>query len=125
MPETEWLTLEDLVFLAADLGVGPVRDVGLLEAAAQRPRTTVMGEDAYPDLEFKAAALMHSIVCNHALVDGNKRLGWHAVVVFLALNGRGVTLTQDDAFDLVMAVASGELRDVGDIAARLPTQARA
>lgn len=122
---TEFLTLDDLVRLAADLGVGPARDVGLLSSAAGRPQTTLMGQDAYPTLEGKAAALLHSIVCNHALADGNKRLGWFAAVVFLHINGYHVALTQDEAFDLTMAVASGELRDVDAIAARLRLSARA
>ena len=115
----EWLDLEDLLYLADDIGVGPVRDIGLLESAAMRPTTTLMGDDAYPSIELKAAALMHSLVCNHALVDGNKRLGWHATVVFLALNGQEPHLSQDEAFDLTMAVASGSVRDVADIAAAL------
>ncbi len=78
-----------------------------------------MGAEAYPAVGQKAAALLHSLVCNHALVDGNKRLGWHATVVFLALNGHRPSITQEEAFDLVMAVASGALRDVDQIAQRL------
>ena len=116
---TEWLTLEDLLFLADHIGVGPVRDLGLLESAAMRPATALMGADAYPSLELKAAALFHSLVCHHALADGNKRIGWHATVVFLGLNGYRPELTQDEAFDLTMAVASGECRDVDQIARRL------
>jgi len=115
----EWLTLEDLLYLAEDITVGPVRDIGLLESAAARPATTLMGADAYPRIDLKAAALFHSLVCNHALVDGNKRLGWHATVVFLALNGHEPDLSQDDAFELTMAVASGALRDVAEIGAGL------
>jgi death-on-curing protein len=121
---TRFLTLEDLLDLCRHLEVGPVRDLGLLDACAQRPQTTLMGSDAYPSLEFKAAALLHSVVANHPLGDGNKRLGWHALTVFLALNGRDVTLTHDEAFELTMAVAGGELRDVDGIAARLRTQPR-
>ena len=112
------LDLEDLLGLVRVLGAGPVRDPGLLDAACARPRSTVFGDDAYPTLEHKAAALLHSLVRNHALVDGNKRLGWLATAVFLDLNGRAPTLTDDDAFDLVMAVAAGTL-EVDDIAARL------
>lgn len=119
-----WLTLDDLLLLARELELGPARDIGLLQSAAQRPSTTLMGQDAYPSIELKAAALMHSLVCNHALVDGNKRLGWHATAVFLWINGRAVTHTNEEAFDLTMAVASGELRDVEEIAARLKTVAR-
>jgi death-on-curing protein len=121
---TEWLTLEDLLYLADDIGVGPVRDIGLLESAAARPATTLMGADAYPSIELKAAALLHSLVCNHALVDGNKRIGWHATVVFLGLNGHRADLTQDEAFGLTMAVASGVLRDVDKIAPRLQVVTR-
>lgn len=116
----EFLDLEDLVALVRRLGAGPVRDVGLLEAACARPRTSVFGVDAYPTLAGKAAALLHSIVANHALVDGNKRLGWLAAVVFLDLNGRSVTLDDDAAFGLVMDVAEGRL-DVEAISGILAT----
>ena len=118
------LTLEDLLFLVEDLDIGPTRDIGLLDSAAQRPFTTLMGADAYQSIEVKAAAMMHSLVCNHALVDGNKRLGWHATVVFLAINGLDVALSPDEAFRLTMDVATGDVRDVDQIAARLTTQAR-
>ncbi len=121
---TEYLNLEDLIQLAADIGVGPVRDVGLLAAAAGRPQTTLMGEDAYASTEVKASALFHSLVCNHPLGDGNKRLGWFATAVFLHLNGLNIALTQAQAFDLTMAVASGQLRNVDEIAARLTTRPR-
>lgn len=107
--ETEFLELEDLVVLMRRLGAGPVRDVGLLEAACARPRTSVYGVDAYPTLAGKAAALLHSLVANHALVDGNKRLGWLATVVFLDLNGWDVMLEDEAAFRLVMDVAEGTL----------------
>jgi death-on-curing protein len=117
-----YLELDDLTALAADLGVGPMRDLGLLSSAVARPATSIDGTDVYPTLEAKAAALLHSIVSNHALVDGNKRLGWLSTVVFLGLNDRRVDLTQDEAFDLVMAVASGEVRDVAEIAVRLTTR---
>jgi death-on-curing protein len=113
--DVEFLDLEDLVVLVRRLGAGPVRDVGLLEAACARPRTSVFGADAYPTLAGKAAALLHSIVANHALVDGNKRLGWLATVVFLDLNGQSVTLDDEAAFRLVMDVAEGRL-DVDGIA---------
>jgi len=113
--DVEFLDLEDLVMLVRRLGAGPVRDVGLLEAACARPRASVFGADAYPTLAGKAAALLHSIVANHALVDGNKRLGWLATVVFLDLNGRSVMLDDEAAFTLVMDVAEGRL-DVEGIA---------
>ncbi len=118
---TVHLDLEDLLAAAAAAvgGRPEIRDVGLLEAAAARTRATVFGEDAYPDLDAKAAALLHSIVVGHALVDGNKRLGWITVRLFYLLNGSDLRAPVDEAFGLVMAVASGELRDVPEIAARL------
>lgn len=118
MSEVEYLTLEDLLGLVRRLGAGPVRDLGLLDAAAVRPRSSAFGEDAYPNLRLKAAALLHSIVSHHALVDGNKRLGWLATTVFLDINGQTVELGDDEAFELVLAVAEGRL-DVEDIAERL------
>ena len=114
----EFLDIEDLLELVADLGAGPVRDLGLLEAAAARPRTSLFGDDAYPSLELKAAALLHSLCRNHPLVDGNKRLAWLAAGVFLEINGAPVSLSQTAAFDLVMAVAEGR-RELEEIAAAL------
>ena len=113
--QVEFLDLEDLVALVRRLGAGPIRDVGLLEAACARPRTSVFGFDAYPTLAGKAAALLHSIVANRALVDGNARLGWLATIVFLDINGWSVTLADEAAFRLVMDVAEG-LLDVEAIA---------
>ena len=118
MTEVEYLDLEDLLGLARTLGVGPVRDVGLLDSAAARPRSTAFGEDAYPSLELKAAALLHSVARNHALVDGNRRLAWLATVVFLDLDGRGPDLDDDGAFGLVMDVARGAV-EVEELALRL------
>ena len=117
----EYLDTEDLLELARQL-LGeplPLRDVGLLGAAAARPQASAFGEDAYPSVWAKAAALLHSVVGNHPLVDGNKRLGWLATAVFLELNDAGVSGTaDDDVYDLVMAVAGGDL-SVDDIAAVL------
>lgn len=118
MNEVEYLDLEDLLRMVRGLGVGPVRDLGLLDAAVARPRSSAFGEDAYPTIELKAAALLHSLVRNHPLVDGNKRLAWLATVVFLDVNGVEVTLTDDEAFDLVMAAAAGEI-DAPEIADHL------
>jgi death-on-curing protein len=118
---TEHLDLEDLLVAAqAALGRSPeVRDIGILEAAVARTRASVYGEDAYPDLHAKAAALLHSIVTGHALMDGNKRLGWVSVRLFYRLNDKDLRAPIDDAFDLVASIADGSLRDVPDIAARL------
>jgi death-on-curing protein len=117
----EYLDLEDLLDLARRLlgDPPPVRDVGLLGSAAARPQTTVFGEDAYPDLWTKAAALLVSIVKNHALVDGNKRLGWLSTAVFLEINGVDVvTIANDDVYDFVIDVAAGN-PEVADVAERL------
>ena len=117
----EFLELDDLIALATMLlgDPPPIRDIGLLGSAAARPRTTVFGPDAYPDLWTKAAALLHSIVKNHALIDGNKRLGWLATAVFLELNHASVeSASNDDVFDLVMEIAAAD-PELPSIAAQL------
>ena len=118
---TEYLDLDDLL-ASADAAVGSradVRDVGLLQAAVARPQATAFGEEAYPTLDEKAAALLQSIVAGHPLVDGNKRLGWVATRLFYRLNDADVRPTPDEAFDLVVSVASGARRDVAEIAGTL------
>ncbi len=114
----EHLSLEDLLVLVDDLGVGPVRDLGQLDAAAHRPRTSLWGNDAYPGLDEKAAALLEPLVRNHPLVNGSKRLGWLAAVVFLDINGAWVDAPDDEAYDLVISVAEGR-RQLGEVAALL------
>ena len=117
------LTLPELLHVA-ERTLGPgylVRDYGLLEAALVRPQATAFGKDAYPDLDAKAAALLHSIARHHALIDGNKRLALAAVIAFYGLNGRRLTLTNDAAYDLIISVASGQLDTVDAIAAVLQT----
>lgn len=120
--ELEFFDLDDLL-AAAQAALGErqveVRDVGLLDAAAHRARTTVFGEDAYPGIDAKAAALLHSIVRTYPLVDGNKRLGWVAVRLFYGMNGYRLTYHEDQAFDLVIAVADGSLGEVNKIAESL------
>jgi death-on-curing protein len=106
---TVLLSVEDLISLVEDLEVGPIRDLGLLESAAHRPGAVLYGHEAYPDLDQKAAALLDSLVGNHALVDGNKRLGWLAVVVLYGLNDVDLDAPDDPAYDLVMSVARREL----------------
>ena len=118
---TEYLDLDDLL-AAADAAVGSradVRDVGLLQAAVARPQATAFGEEAYPTLDEKAAALLQSIVAGHPLVDGNKRLGWIAIRLFYRLNDADVRPMPDEAFGLVVSVASGDRRDVTEIAETL------
>jgi death-on-curing protein len=113
-----FLDLDSLLYVAGRaLGAEPVvRDVGLLESALARPQASAFGADAYADLHEKAAALLHSLARNHALVDGNKRLALAATVAFLGINGQQLTFTNDEAYDLVVAVAQGELDDVAGIA---------
>lgn len=115
------LRLDELLHVAERTLGGPpeVRDVGLLESALARPRATAFGQDAYPALHDKAAALLHSLARNHALVDGNKRLALAGTLAFLGVNGWRLTLTNDEAYDFVIAVATGELDDVASIAAVL------
>jgi death-on-curing protein len=116
-----FLTLPELLYVAErTLGTGfTVRDYGLLEAALARPQATAFGKDAYPTLDAKAAALLHSLARNHALVDGDKRLALATVIAFYGLNGRRLTLTNDAAYELVMRVAAGHLDLVDEIAAVL------
>lgn len=113
-----YLELGSLLHVAArTLGAEPViRDYGLLESALARPRASAFGEDAYPDLFTKTAALLHSLARNHALIDGNKRLALAATIAFLGINGHRLTLSNDEAYELVIAVATGTLDDVPAIA---------
>ena len=116
-----YLTLAELLHVAErTLGgnVG-VRDHGLLQSALARPQATVFGDGAYPELEEKAAALLHSLARNHALVYDNKRLALAGTIAFLGVNGRRLTLTNDEAYELVMAIAAGGLDEVAEIAARI------
>jgi death-on-curing protein len=121
---TRHLAVEQALRIARVAVRGPieVRDVGLLESAVHRPRTSVLGQDAYPDLLLKAAALLHSPARHHPLVDGNKRLAWLSTNVLCAKNGARLDPDDDAAYDLVVAVAAGDLEeDVEEIAAILRT----
>lgn len=115
---TDYLSLEDLLTVIERYGLPPVRDVGLLDSAAHRPMTTLFGDDAYPTLDEKAAVVMESIVRNHPLVDGNKRLGWLSAVLTYRLNGARLDAPEDDAYDLVIGIAEGKV-DYHESAARL------
>ena len=120
----EYLTVADLLDIAIGvIGEVEVRDRGLLASAAGRSESTVLGDDAYPTFADKAAALMHSLARNHALVDGNKRLAWAATRVFCLLNGRDLDFTVDEAETLVLAVARGEL-EVTEIASSIDKHLR-
>lgn len=89
-------------------GATGVRDKSGLESAAARPAATFGGEDLYPDPAAKAAALMHSLVLNHPFVDGNKRVGAHAAIVFLEANGWEFLATPDELVDVTLGLAGGE-----------------
>jgi len=116
-----FLNLDELLYVAVrTLGAEPeIRDLGLLESALARPQASAFGEDAYPTIHEKAAALLHSVARNHALVDGNKRLALAAAIAFYGVNGMRLTLTNDEAYELVIDVASGRLDDVPAIASVL------
>jgi death on curing protein len=118
-----YLTLPELLHVAVRaLGGEPeVRDYGLLESALARPQATAFGAEAYPELDAKAGALLHSLARNHALIDGNKRLALAATIAFYGVNGRRLTLTNNEAYELIMNVAEGKLDSVDDIAAVLTT----
>ena len=122
----EYLDIDDLLALAIDLlgDPPPIRDGGLLASAVARPPATLFGQDAYPDLWTKAAALLLSIVKNHPLIDGNKRLGWLATAVFLDLNGVETTgIDNDEIFEFVMAVTvgAGDIEQIAGLLRRLAT----
>ena len=118
---TDFLTVEDL-WAAAEAALGrppEVGDWGLLEGAVGRPQATVFGEDEYPGLAGKAAALLHSMCTTQPLIDGNKRTGWVAMRLFYLLNGRDIRVAEDEAYDFVLDVAEGRLVGVEKIAERL------
>jgi death-on-curing protein len=121
-----YLDVEDLLYIAErTLGNVEVRDLGLLEAAAARPGASAFGEDAYPAILEKAGALIHSIARNHALVDGNKRLALASGIAFLGINGLRLTMSNDEAYDLIISIATGELDDIHDIAEALRARTEA
>jgi len=95
-----------------------LRDAGLLESAVARPQASAFGVDAYPDVVSKAAALLHSLVLNHAFVDGNKRTAVLAMVVFLDLNGYMVSWDQEEALAFVLRLADHQV-GLSDVAAFL------
>jgi len=111
---TYFLDLDDALEQIHFLGFH-VRDVGLLQSSLARPNTTLYGADAYASRDLKAAALMHSIVTSHPLIDGNKRTAWALMITFVLLNGFEVVAETDDAFDCVLGVAT-ESRDLDSIA---------
>lgn len=115
MAKIDYLDFHDLIQICqAIIPNLAIRDEGLLKSAIERPKTIVFGEDAYKTFEEKAAALMHSLARNHALVDGNKRISWAATRAFCLLNGYDIKMSVDDAEELVVGVAAGKY-DVAEL----------
>jgi death-on-curing protein len=114
----DYLTLDDVLALTARAGF-TIADYGLVESALARPQASVFGEDAYPTIHQKAAALLQSMATNHALAGGNKRTAWATTRLFYGLNDYRITATEDERFELIIAVATRELGTVTMIAARL------
>lgn len=116
----KYLTVQevlDLAEMACDGQQIAVRDLGLLTSAVARPQAQMFGVEAYTDLFEKAAALLQSLAVNHPLVDGNKRMAWMSTVVFLDVNGADMAeIDQEQAYKLVIGVASGTLDDVAELA---------
>lgn len=105
------LTKEQMLLLHTQLiettgGSDGIRDMGLLESALESPFQSYGGEELYPSIQAKAARLCYGLVKNHAMIDGNKRLGCHTMLVFLALNGYEMEYTQKELSDLVLDVAA-------------------
>ena len=120
-----FLELDELLYVATrTLGTEPqVRDVGLLESALARPQASAFGEDAYSTIHQKAAALLHPLARNHALIDGNERLALAATLAFYGVNEMRLTLTNDQAYELVIDVAAGSVDDIPAIASLLEASA--
>ena len=108
--EIDYLELADILKLGREIiAEFRVREIGLLESAAARPKTSVFGEDAYLTFAEKTAALLHSIARNHALIDGNKRLAWSAARLFCLMNDLDINMKQDKAYEMVVGVAAGQI----------------
>lgn len=116
-----YLRLPELLHVAERAlgGTAPVRDQGLLQAALARPQASAFGADAYPSLAEKAAALLHSLARDHALLDGNKRLALAGTIAFLGINGVRLMLSNDEAYALVMAVAEGHQNEIPELAGQI------
>ncbi len=90
-------------------GSDGIRDAGMLDSALNNPFQSFCGEELYPSIQAKAAQLCFGLVKNHAMIDGNKRLGAHVMLVFLALNGYELSYSQKELSDTILALASGEI----------------
>jgi len=104
----QYLSLEDALQQIAISGFY-VKDAGLLDSALARPQTSVFGEDAYPTLELKAAAMTHSVIKNHPMVDGNKRTSWFLLNAFLYINGYLLEMSTEEGLEFTLGVATDQL----------------
>lgn len=107
------LSKEQILFLHSQLisetgGIDGIRDEGLLDSALSAPFQSFGGIDAFPSIQQKAARLAYGLVKNHAFIDGNKRIGTHAMLVFLALNRIELDYTQEELSDTILKVAADE-----------------
>lgn len=108
------LSKEQVLLLHAQLieefgGTDGVRDYNLLDSALETPFQSFAGEELYPTIQAKAARLGYGLIKNHTMLDGNKRIGAHAMLVFLALNGIEMKYTQKELYETVLSVAAGSL----------------
>lgn len=95
--------------IAATGGINGVRDEGLLDSALANPFQSFGGEELYPSIQAKAAQLCYGLVKNHSMIDGNKRIGAHVMLVFLALNGYELSYEQEELVDIILCLAAGEM----------------
>lgn len=105
---TRYLHLESFILELEDIGLR-ARDIGLIHSALERPRTTLMGTEAYSGIDLKCAAQTESLARNHAFIDGNKRVAWIALNHLLALNGFVLDATEDEAFNFIHGVVSSRI----------------
>lgn len=108
------LTKEQVILLHEDLikstgGISGIRDEGMLDSALSNPFQTFDGEELYPSIQAKAAQLCYGLVKNHAMLDGNKRIGAHIMLVFLALNGYELEYSQKELSNTILALAPGDI----------------
>ena len=104
----QYLSLEDALQQISIAGFY-VKEVGLLDSALARPQTSVFGEDAYPTLELKAAAMTHSVIKNHPMVDGNKRTSWFLLNAFLYINGYLLEMSTELGLEFTLGIATDRL----------------
>ena len=108
------LSKEQILMLHSQLieeygGSDGVRDYNLLDSALENPFQSFGGEELYPTLQAKAARLGYGLIKNHCMIDGSKRIGTHAMLVFLAINGIEIDYTQKELYETILAIADGSL----------------